>query len=211
MGAMTDANDGGHDPRSPAQLLTVTPAARSKLARAAASSGRADARLRVEVAGRAGARYTYDLRLVAPETAPADDVLVDAGEGLVVHVAAGSADAVRGATVDLDESTFGGAIVIVNPNEGWRDPLAERVQLVLDRVVNPGIASHGGRIDLLDVRDGTAYIEMGGGCQGCAQVDVTLRQGVEVAIRQAVPEIVAIVDTTDHAAGTNPYFQPAKK
>ncbi len=62
----------------------------------------------------------------------------------------------------------------------------------------------------LEVRDGTAYISMGGGCVGCAQVDVTLRQGVEVAIKQSVPEIVAIVDTTDHASGTNPYYTPDK-
>lgn len=97
------------------------------------------------------------------------------------------------------------------PNVGWTDPVALRVQDVLDTQVNPGVAAHGGYIDLLEVRDGTAYISMGGGCVGCAQVDVTLRQGVEVAIKRSVPEIVAIVDTTDHASGTNPYYQSAKK
>jgi Fe/S biogenesis protein NfuA len=100
---------------------------------------------------------------------------------------------------------------VTNPNAGWSDPIAMRVQDVLDRDVNPGIAAHGGSIDLLEVREATAYISMGGGCVGCAQVDVTLRQGVEVAIKRAVPEIVAIIDTTDHASGTNPYYQSAKK
>jgi len=85
------------------------------------------------------------------------------------------------------------------------------VQEVLDRQINPGVASHGGFVDLLDVRDGAAYVQLGGGCQGCAQVDVTLRQGIEVAIKAAVPEVTRVVDSTDHAAGTNPYFQPAKK
>ena len=97
------------------------------------------------------------------------------------------------------------------PIAGWADPLAARVQAVLDTQVNPGVAAHGGYIDLLEVRDGTAFISMGGGCVGCAQVDVTLRQGVEVSIKQAVPEIIAIVDTTDHASGENPYYQAAKK
>lgn len=196
------------EPQAP--LLTMTPAARAKIARAAASAGHPDACLRVAVAARHGARFSYDMGLIEPAEAPALDLVIETG-GTRVYVDPASADALRGAVIDLDESAFGGAIRIDNPNEGWQDPLAARVQAILDREVNPGIASHGGYIDLLDVRDGTAYIEMGGGCQGCAQVDVTLRHGVEVAIRAAVPEIVAIVDTTDHAAGTNPYYQPAKK
>lgn len=193
-----------------APFLTMTPAAGAKIARAAASAGHPDACLRIAVAGRHGARFSYDMGLVEPSDAPALDVVVETAGGRV-FVDPASVDALRGAVVALDESSFGGAIRIENPNEGWADPVAARVQEILDRQVNPGIASHGGYVDLLDVRDGTAYIEMGGGCQGCAQVDVTLRHGVEVAVRAAVPEIVAIVDTTDHAAGTNPYFQPAKK
>ena len=73
--------------------------------------------------------------------------------------------------------------------------------------VNPGVASHGGFVNLLEVKDNVAYIQLGGGCQGCAQVDVTLKQGIEVAIQRQVPEIVAVRDTTDHAAGTNPYLE----
>src|SRR3989337_2300810 len=93
----------------------------------------------------------------------------------------------------------------------YRDWSSDVCSSDLDTQLNPGIASHGGYIDLLEVREGTAYISMGGGCVGCAQVDVTLRQGVEVSIKRSVPEIVAIVDTTDHASGTNPYYQSAKK
>jgi len=100
---------------------------------------------------------------------------------------------------------------IDNPMEGWRDPVAARVQEVLDRQINPSVAAHGGYVDLLEVRDGAAYVQLGGGCQGCAQVDVTLRQGIEVAIMAAVPQVTQVIDTTDHAAGLNPYFQPAKK
>ncbi len=197
------------DTADTAPLLAITPAAAAKIARAAASAGQPDAHLRI-AATRKGARFSYELTLVPPGDEVADDVPVESA-GTRVYLERTSADALRGATISLDESAFGGAITITNPNEGWADPLAARVQAILDRQINPGIASHGGVISLLDVLDGTAYIEMGGGCQGCAQVDVTLRQGVEVAIRAAVPEIVAIVDRTDHEAGSNPYYQPSKK
>ena len=71
--------------------------------------------------------------------------------------------------------------------------------------------THGGLVTLLEVKDGAAYIEMGGGCQGCGMRDVTLRQGIESAMKRSVPEITQIIDTTDHAAGKNPYYQPSKK
>ena len=89
--------------------------------------------------------------------------------------------------------------------------LARRVMAVLDRDVNPSIAAHGGHAELAGVDGHTAYLRLGGGCQGCGMASVTLTQGIEVAITQAVPEIVAVVDVTDHASGTNPFFEAAKK
>lgn len=80
-----------------------------------------------------------------------------------------------------------------------------RVEQLLEREVNRSIAAHGGRIRLVDVRDGDVYIAMEGGCQGCASSQVTLRQGFEVMVRRVVPGLGAIVDTTDHAAGRTPY------
>ena len=130
---------------------------------------------------------------------------------LTIHLDPRSAQHLAGAIVDVDPSVPGGALKILNPNEGWADPLAQRVQQVLDTQVNPGVAAHGGFVSLLEVKDNVAYIQLGGGCQGCAQVDVTLKQGIEVAIQRQVPEIVAVRDTTDHAAGTNPYFEASKK
>lgn len=85
-----------------------------------------------------------------------------------------------------------------------------RVQELLDRDVNRSIASHGGQISIVDVRDGSLFIAMSGGCQGCAASSVTLRQGFEVMVRRVAPEIVDIVDTTDHAAGSKPYYQRPK-
>jgi Fe/S biogenesis protein NfuA len=190
--------------------ITVTDAARAKIDGVRTKSGHPDACLRIAIAGRRGGEFVYELDLVAPGDAPPDDLLVET-PALRLLVEPGSAANLDGATIDLDPSVIGGALRIDNPNEGWRDPVAARVQEVLDRQINPSVAAHGGYVALLEVRDGAAYVELGGGCQGCAQVDVTLRQGIEVAIKAAVPQITTVIDTTDHAAGRNPYFQPAKK
>jgi Fe/S biogenesis protein NfuA len=98
-----------------------------------------------------------------------------------------------------------------SPTGGLDTDLARRVMAVLDRDVNPSIASHGGHAELAAVEGATAYLRLGGGCQGCGMATVTLSQGIEVAITQAVPGIDRVVDVTDHASGTNPYFEPAKK
>jgi Fe/S biogenesis protein NfuA len=89
--------------------------------------------------------------------------------------------------------------------------VARHVVAVLDEEVNPSIASHGGHAELAGVEGSTAYLRLGGGCVGCGMATVTLSQGIEVAITQAVPEIDRVVDVTDHASGTNPYFEQAKK
>ncbi|HEU4928695.1 MAG TPA: NifU family protein [Candidatus Krumholzibacteria bacterium] len=86
-----------------------------------------------------------------------------------------------------------------------------RVQQVLDTIINPAVASHGGVVRLLDVANNTVFLEFGGGCQGCGMVSVTLKYGVERTIRDEVPEVGAIMDTTDHAAGRNPYYAPSSK
>ena len=96
------------------------------------------------------------------------------------------------------------------PKPGLDSPEGIAVQKVLDEQINPGVAGHGGHISLVDVADNTAYIRLEGGCQGCGMADVTLKQGVEVAIKDNVPSIVAVMDTTEHGDGKNPYFQPGK-
>ena len=86
----------------------------------------------------------------------------------------------------------------------------ERVQKILDEMINPAIAGHGGWVDLLDVKDNNVYVRLGGGCQGCGMVNVTLKQGIEATIREEIPQIAGVIDQTDHAGGSNPYYQPAK-
>jgi Fe-S cluster biogenesis protein NfuA len=92
--------------------------------------------------------------------------------------------------------------------------LTTAVQDLLDKEVNRSIANHGGKISIVEVCQGTLYIAMSGGCQGCASSHVTLRQGFEVMLKQVAPDIDAIVDTTNHAAGQQPFYprnEPAVK
>jgi len=97
------------------------------------------------------------------------------------------------------------------PPRNLETDLARQVIAVLERDVNPSIAAHGGHAELVAIEGATAYLRLGGGCVGCGMATVTLSQGIEVAITEAVPEIDAIIDVTDHASGRNPYFEPAKK
>ena len=91
------------------------------------------------------------------------------------------------------------------------EEIRRRVQEVLDTRINPSVAAHGGHVGLIDVNENVVYLQLGGGCQGCGMADVTLKQGIEVEIRAAVPEVGDILDSTDHAAGRNPYYTPSAK
>jgi Fe/S biogenesis protein NfuA len=190
------------------QLLSVTPEAREKIDGVRSFNEFPDAVLRVRVTGKEGPRFLYELALEDPRDHGADDLFFEL-DGLSIAVDPRSAADLAGATIDLDPDVTGGALRVDNPNEGWQDPTARAVQDVLDRQINPGVGTHGGMVTLVDVKDGTAFMRFGGGCQGCAAVDVTLKQGVETAVKAAVPAISAIVDVTDHDAGENPYYSHA--
>jgi len=88
--------------------------------------------------------------------------------------------------------------------------MKDKIQQLLDESINPAVAGHGGFVQLIDVKDNTVYIQMGGGCQGCGMADVTLKAGIERMIMEEVPEVTEVLDTTDHASGNNPYYTPGK-
>jgi Fe-S cluster biogenesis protein NfuA len=94
---------------------------------------------------------------------------------------------------------------------GLETPAGKAVRQILDEQINPAVAGHGGHIALVDVQDERVYVRLEGGCQGCGMANVTLKQGIETALRQAIPEITTVLDVTDHAGGTNPYYQPSQK
>ncbi len=93
---------------------------------------------------------------------------------------------------------------------GLETPEGKAIQDLLEEQVNPAVAAHGGHISLVDVQDDTVYIRLEGGCQGCGMADVTLKQGVATEIQRVAPGITKVLDVTDHAGGTNPYYQPGK-
>ncbi len=99
------------------------------------------------------------------------------------------------------------AIAAAAAGQGPEQDLRDRVQEILDNEINPSVAGHGGYISLLDVQDTRVFLHMGGGCQGCGMASATLKHGVEASLRSQIPEISEIFDTTDHAAGENPYYQ----
>ena len=88
--------------------------------------------------------------------------------------------------------------------------LKAKVQDLIENMINPAVAGHGGWVELIDVQDKRVYLQMGGGCQGCGAADITLKSGIERLIREEIPEVEEVLDTTDHASGANPYYTPGK-
>ncbi len=176
----------------------------------------ADLALTIAITGARNAQFVYELTFIPLADAADDDVLQRFGE-LPVVTRSDSVDRLEGATISVRD----GGLAVDNPTSpsppmaagpGTTDgPVADRIRQVLENQINPAIASHGGFAELVSVEDDTAYLRMGGGCQGCGLAQVTLSQGIEVAIKEAVPEINHVVDATDHDSGANPYYESAKK
>ncbi len=172
--------------------------------------------LTVGITGVRDQQFVYELTFISTADAADDDVL-QRFAGLAVVVRADAVDRLEGATITVRD----GGLSIDNPNspspriatggQATEGPVADRIRQVLDEQINPAIASHGGFAELVNVEDETAFLRMGGGCQGCGLAQVTLSQGIEVAIKDAVPEIKHVVDVTDHSSGTNPYYESEKK
>lgn len=190
-------------------MITITPNAVNKFQELMLAKGQSGSALRLSINGRGPGGFRHELRFVPPDSRSAEDTAVEVA-GLMVLVGPESSENLEGASIDFLDEGFRSGFKIENPNPLWKDTLSLAVQDVIDSRINPGVAVHGGYVSLLEVRDGVAYVALGGGCQGCGMADVTLTQGIDVMIRQAVPQIERVIDTTDHAAGANPYYQPAK-
>ncbi|HWF16619.1 MAG TPA: NifU family protein [Acidimicrobiales bacterium] len=209
-------------PTSP--VVTLTPEAHKVVTEAIGQEPEpASLALWLEVRGVQAGSFVYDLYFQATSDADEGDVRL-VQEQLEIVIPAASVDRLRGARLEWSEDN-GGGLVLVNPNtpapeevapnvpteilaQGITSPLALRVVAVLEQSVNPAIASHGGRADLvaLDESDGTAYLRLSGGCQGCAMSQMTLRQGIETTLLEEVPELTKIHDVTDHGGGDNPFY-----
>ncbi|MDQ3145459.1 MAG: NifU family protein [Actinomycetota bacterium] len=196
-------------------VVTITDSARSTILglRAVEPDGD-DLALRLDVTGQDGLEYLYELTFEPLAEAGPDDALGRSGE-LPVLVPAAAVDKLRGATLDEVDPT---GLVLRNPNRPspaapsaplhLEGSVEERLQQLLDGEINPMLAQHGGFATLDRVEGDTAYLGMGGGCQGCGLAKMTLTEGIKTAVEDAIPEIARVVDVTDHAAGENPFFAP---
>ena len=177
--------------------------------------------LEIRVAGVRDGHFDYDLAMIgSQDISPADHR--ETHGLLTVVIPADSVEKITGATLDESRDLLKPGLVLDNPNRPspriatdgpppeLTGPVEQRVVQILDQQINPSIAAHGGVAELVAVEGGTAYLRLGGGCQGCGMASVTLSQGIETAIRQAIPEITSVIDVTDHAAGQNPYYEAAK-
>lgn len=208
-------------------ILTMTDEARNVVLDALEGEGAGDSlALWIEVTGTQGRGYAYDLYFSEASSAPEGSAVGRDGNVTVV-IPPTSIDHLRGSRLEF-ATNGGGGLVLVNPNQpsaeelnpglpaeilamGVESELAQRATAVLDNEVNPSIASHGGRADLVAMDDEAkiAYIKMSGGCQGCSMSRLTLTQGIETALRAALPELSEVRDMTDHASGVNPFYANA--
>ena len=187
-------------------MLEITEKAREMLDQfAEQAENEGEFALKVDIVGRGPKGFQYDLQLVDKNDAQEDDIETEVN-GMAVFVGARSALYLDGTTLDYKETLMGGGFNFENPNPLWIDDLSKAVAEIIAEQVNPVVATHGGHVDLIGVDEGKAIIAFGGGCQGCGMVDVTLKQGVEVMITEGVPGVSEVVDATNHAAGTNPFY-----
>jgi len=193
-------------------MITVTEVAKKKFRETIEAEGRQGYGLRVIVNNAGTHQPEFALNFVGPDEVREDDQIDDVGE-FKVYMDPQSAKHLEDATIDFIDDLTESGFKVDAPNAGIArpsGPVAEAVQTVLQEKINPAIAAHGGQVSLVAVEDDTAYLRFGGGCQGCGMVNVTLKQGVEKTLFEDVPQITKVMDVTDHAAGTNPYYQPSK-
>jgi Fe/S biogenesis protein NfuA len=199
-------------------MIEITPAARGRIQELVAAEVVKDPALRIELAKGAASPLAreYAISLVERDDREKTEIAINV-DGIRVLLNLDTSNLLSGARVDWGDQDGGAVFRVEDPNSRpaprresselpLSGPLADRVQMVIDEVINPGIAAHGGFVELVDVSEDTLYLRMGGGCQGCAASAATLRQGIERMVRQEVPQIENIIDVTDHTAGVNPYY-----
>jgi Fe/S biogenesis protein NfuA len=205
-------------------VLTMTDEARNVVTDAMNGEAPSDTlALWVEITGTRGAGYAYDLYFSELNLAP-EGAAVGRDGDITIVIPAASVDRLRGSRLEF-ASEGGGGLVLVNPNSptleeinpgvpadilalGVEGTLGAIATVVLEEQINPSIAQHGGRADLIamDEEQGIAYIKLSGGCQGCSMSRMTLSQGIETSLRESIPEITKVLDVTDHASGESPFY-----
>lgn len=188
-------------------MLTFTDEASKKVREYMDMAEGAPKGLRVVASRQGRHRFQYNMTLVLDGETHAKDQVHDLGS-FKLYLDPQSAEWLDGATVDFVSDFSGSGFRFDNPQAAvsWDDPVARRVQEIIDTKITPAVAGHGGWVELVAVEGDAAVIEFGGGCQGCGMSQVTLKDGIEATILGEVPEIKRVVDGTDHASGDNPFY-----
>lgn len=193
-------------------MLKITDAAEEKIAALIAENSEAIAGLRVGAKARSPFKVDFQLAFMPDEQIAAEDTKA-VFNGFDVYTDAESAPLLEEATIDYLEGPTGSGFKIERANEvppEFKGTVAEKVMRIIDEQVNPSVAGHGGYITLMDVKDDVVYVELGGGCQGCGMANVTLKEGIEKMIKEAIPEIKEVRDATDHGGGDSPYYDSSQ-
>jgi|GEM_PF-46036 len=198
-------------PESDPPEITVTDVAYEKFATALEAENEANGEghtIRVTAKRMGSTKANYELNIMGPDEKFDKDLSLEV-RGMPFLVDPRSSRLLDGVSIDFVDGEYGAGFKFENPKlqEGWGNPIADKIQDIIDAEINPGLAAHGGYVELLDVQDKNAFVLMGGGCQGCGMAAVTLQEGITERLLAAVPEVERIIDTTDHAAGTNPYYK----
>lgn len=189
-------------------IITIDVSARDKIRSMLDQENKGESALRVRITGRGSGGYQHKLSLVEPGFEKPDDQVSD-DSGIRILVDPKTAQNIQGARIEFVDDLYGGGFKVINPNQPtWSSDVEKQVQELIDTQISPSLAAHGGYLELHEVREGKAFVHFGGGCQGCGMADVTLKQGVEKLIKDTIPEITHVIDSTDHAQGENPYYQP---
>ncbi len=198
-------------------MLTITPKALEKMLTVLKDPARKSYGLRLSAKPMGAALPQYGLSLVEKETPGLNDQVLTV-EGVKIYFDRLSLPYVTGATIDYTTGGNGEGFMIKTPYQPAKPPEApaelptgpdaEAIHKLIEEEINPGISSHGGSIALVALKDDIVYIKMSGGCHGCGSATATLKQGIVTTIKRALPHIKDVLDVTDHASGTNPYYRP---
>ena len=178
--------------------------------------GEGEIGLLLEITGLRQGQFAYELAFIPVEDATPEHLIERHGD-LAVIMPQKDLDNLSGSTLSLGDQGLSmdnpntASPAMAAPKGSLEGPLADQVTQVLAEAVNPAIAAHGGRAELVSVDGTVAYLKLGGGCQGCGMAQVTLKQGIERILMESIPELTDIVDVTDHASGTDPYYERSKK
>jgi Fe/S biogenesis protein NfuA len=189
-------------------MITVSETAQQKIGEFVADAGEECRGVRIRAARVGKYTYRYQIHLVRDQDLEDNDTRIDL-DSCTLYLDPQSAEWMGGSTIDFLTTDTGEGFQIDNPaaTPAWEDPVAQNVQEVIDTKVLPVVGAHGGWVELDRVDGDTAYVHLGGGCQGCASATFTLKQGIESVITTEVAEIDHVIDETDHGSGDQPYYR----